>query len=241
MTQIGILGYGEVGKAIHQLYSNKEFSVQIKDLKNTDFKNIEILHVCIPYNNDFLDVVIDEITKSNPLLTIIHTSTLPGTTKRIQDSFTNNYIVHSPVRGDHPRLAESFLSFVKYIGSDTDMGLHLSTEHLNKLNINTKSFQNSFSTELSKLLCSAYYGLCIAWHDVAHNMCKRHSLNFDDVMTCWNTTYNQGYKEMGVTNVQRPVLYPPNKKISGHCVIPNVELLDHLVESSLIQEILKFK
>jgi len=166
---------------------------------------------------------------------------LPGTTKRLQLLSPGKYVVHSPVRGNHPYLYDSLKRFTKYIGSDTDDGIHLALAHFKCLGLNSVSMKNSFSTELAKLLCTTYYGLCITWHQQVKNLCDRHKLNFQEVMTDWNNSYNEGYKQIHMGNVNRPVLYPPGEKIGGHCVIPNAELLSYLTESSLIEEVLKFK
>ncbi len=50
--KIGILGYGEVGQAIAKFYKN----YLVKDLARDDgLDGVEILHVCIPYNKNFID------------------------------------------------------------------------------------------------------------------------------------------------------------------------------------------
>ena len=55
-------------------------------------------------------------------------------------------------------------------------------------------------------------------------LCDEHNLDFMEVMTKYNNTYNEGYTKLGKLNVVRPVLYPTDK-IGGHCVIPNAKLL----------------
>jgi UDP-N-acetyl-D-mannosaminuronate dehydrogenase len=242
MTNVGIVGYGEVGKALEEIYKDTSFEIQIKD-KTRDllFNNITVLNVCLPYDGDFFECVLSYIKANNPVLTIIHSTVLPGTTKKLQSQLQKNYVVHSPIRGNHPDLHTSLKQFIKYIGSDTQEGREHTLTHLNCLGITATCMKNSFSTELAKLLCTSYYGLCIAWHQLAKNLCDRHSLDYEEVMTHWNKTYNEGYKSVDMENVLRPVLTPPGNKIGGHCVIPNAELLSYIVESGLVDEILKFK
>ena len=61
--KIGILGYGEVGRAIAKFYKNPK----IKDLKRDDgLVGVDILNVCIPWSDDFFSIVKDEIKKNNP-------------------------------------------------------------------------------------------------------------------------------------------------------------------------------
>lgn len=242
MVKVGIVGHGEVGQALEILYTNKPFSVIVEDIKKPSKREeVTILNICFPYNDDFLDKVHECIKDFKPLLTIIHSTVLPGTTKRLQSLTPRGFVVHSPVRGNHPYLYDSLKRFVKYIGSDTEDGKFLATAHFKCLDLNSVSMKNSFSTELAKILCTTYYGLCIAWHQQAKDLCDRHNLEFNEVMTDWNNSYNEGYKEIHMENVNRPILYPPGEKIGGHCVIPNAELLSYLTESSLVDEVLKFK
>ena len=242
MIDVGILGYGEIGQALSEFYKDKPFNLKIKDKNSVEqLGELVILNVCIPYNNDFLDIVYEQIQTSKPIITIIHSTVLPGTTKRLQMLSPNKFVIHSPVRGIHPYLYDSLKRFVKYIGSDTEDGYQLAYAHLKFLGFKCERMKSSFATELSKLLCTTYYGVCIAWHDLVKKLCDRHSLEYVNVSTDWNVSYNEGYKELGMSHFTRPVLYPPEGKIGGHCVVPNAELLENLIDSSLIEEVLKFK
>ena len=242
MINVGILGNGEVGQALLELYANRPFAVQIKDKhEDEDFVDITVLNICIPHSDVFFEQVKMCIEKCRPLLTIIHSTVLPGTTKHLQSLFLNRYIVHSPVRGNHPYLYDSLLQFTKYLGSDTEEGKRLAISHFSVLGLKSESMKNSFSTELAKILCTTYYGLCISWHQLAKDLCDQHNLNFHEVMTDWNSSYNHGYKQIHMEHVNRPVLHPPEGKIGGHCIIPNADLLDCLVESDLVKSVLKLK
>src|SRR3989338_4513723 len=70
---IGVLGIGEVGKAISQIFSS-QFKVLKKDSNFDQLKNtkIDVLHVCIPYTNSFINSVISQVEKNRPNLIIIH-------------------------------------------------------------------------------------------------------------------------------------------------------------------------
>lgn len=240
-VNIGILGYGELGKAIKALYKGKPFNVYIQDKDTQQCFNgkLDILNVCIPYDKKFIKTVSDIIEEFKPSLTIIHSTVLPGTTKKIQQHH-KDYVVHSPVRGNHPNLDKALYKFVKYIGSDTYKGYCIANTHLTFLGLQTKRLNDSMSTEMAKILCTSYYGMCIAWHGLVDKLCDRHGLNFSDIITEWNTSYNDGYRNMNEHQFIRPVLYSPKKKITGHCVIPNAKLLSKFTSSPLVKEILKY-
>lgn len=231
-VNIGILGYGEVGKGIACFYPNPK----IKDITRDDgLIGVDILHVCIPFSEKFIEIVKKEIGEINPKLTIIHSTVAPHTTKAIGGA-----VVHSPVRGVHPNLHEGIKTFVKYIGADNEDAGKLAKEHFEGLGIKTKAFENSLTTELGKLLDTTYYGVAIAWHGEMKKICEKEGVDFDKVVTDFNNTYNEGYTELGMSNVVRPVLYPPEGEIGGHCVVPNVEILKKYYKSLGFDLILEY-
>lgn len=232
-NKIGILGYGEVGQAVAKFYKNPK----IKDLNRDDnLKGVEILHICIPWKENFVEIVKKEIKKIKPKLTIIHSTIAPGTTKKI-----GGMIVHSPVRGMHPKLFKGIKTFVKYIGADNKKAGKLAKDHLESLGIKTKVFMPSVTTEIGKLLDTSYYGLCIAWHGEMKKLCDKYGIDFDQAVTDFNQTYNEGYKKLRKPNVIRPVLYPPKDGITGHCIVPNAEILKKYFKSEALNLLLKYK
>jgi hypothetical protein len=229
----GILGFGEIGKAIARFYKNP----RIKDLNRDDgLEGVEILHICIPWSKDFIKIVGEEIRKIKPELTIIHSTVAPGTTKEIGGA-----VAHSPVRGVHPKLYEGIRTFIKYVGVDDEKNGKLAKSHFEKLGIKTKIFMPSVTTELGKILDTTYYGVCIAWHGEMKKICDKFGVNFNDAVTDFNKTYNEGYKKLGKNNVLRPVLLPPELGIGGHCVIPNAEILEDYFKSKAVDLILEYK
>jgi len=237
-AKVGILGFGEVGQAIAKFYKNP----RIKDLNRDDgLKGVEILHVCLPWGNNFVKIVKKEIKRIKPKLTIIHSTVVPGTTKRLGLSLSKAMVVHSPIRGMHPNLYPGIKIFVKYIGADNKKAGELVKRHLESLGIKTKIFYPSITTEIGKLLDTSYYGLCVAWHGEMKKLCDKYGINFEKAVTDFNQTYNEGYKKLGKLNVIRPVLYPPEKGITGHCVTQNAELLKKYFKSKALDLILEYK
>lgn len=230
---VGILGYGETGKAIAKFYHNPK----IKDLNRDDnLKGVEILHICIPYSQKFISIVKKEIKTIRPKLTIINSTVAPGTTKKI-----GGMVVHSPIRGVHPKIYEGLKTFVKYIGCDNKKAGLMAKKHLESLGMKTKVFTPSATTELGKLLDTTYYGLCIAFHGEIKKMCDKYKLDFEKVATDFNQTYNEGYQKLGLKNVIRPVLYPPKPFIGGHCITSNAKILKKHFRSPALDLILKYQ
>jgi hypothetical protein len=231
-TIIGILCYAEVGKPIAKFYKNP----RIKDLKRDDgLKRVKVLHVCIPWNKNFNALVKKEIWEITPKLTIIHSTVAPETTKKI-----GGMIVHSPVRGVHQNLYKGIKTFVKYIGADKKEAAKMAENHLKTIGLRTKIFYPSTTTEIGKILDTTYYGVCITWHGEMKKICDKFGVNFEESVTDFNNTYNEGYKKLGKKNVVRPVLYPPEGGIGGHCVIPNAKILKRYHKILALDLILKY-
>lgn len=236
---IGILGYGEIGKAIAQFYKKP----RIKDLERNDrLEGVEVLHICIPWSNNFVKISRNEIEQINPKLTIIHSTVAPETTKKVISllPIELKMVVHSPIRGIHPYLHEGIKTFVKYIGADEKKAGNLAKNHLDSLEIKTRVFSSSVVTEIGKLLDTSYYGVCIAWHGEMKKICDEHNIDFKEAVTDFNETYNIGYAKLGKSNVVRPVLYPPQNGIGGHCIISNAEILKKCFKSRALDLILKY-
>ncbi|MBI3335769.1 MAG: hypothetical protein HY001_04715 [Candidatus Portnoybacteria bacterium] len=237
-TSIGILGYGEVGQAIAKFYRNP----RIKDLARDDgLRGVDVLHISIPWNETFIGAVEKEIREIKPKLTIIHSTVAVGTTKKLCEALPDELIVHSPVRGVHPHIHEGIKTFVKYVGAENKKAGELAKKHLESIGIKTKVFMPAATTELGKLLDTTYYGLAIAFHGEVKKMCDKWNLDFDEVMTDFNKTYNEGYLKLGKKNVVRPVLYPPEDGIHGHCVIENIEILKRQFPSTAFEFISEYK
>ena len=239
MTQkIGILGYGEIGQAIAKFYKKPS----IKDLdRNDGLKGIKILHICIPYDKNFVKTISKEIKKIKPKLVIIHSTIAPGATKKIIKKTKNKMIIHSPIRGIHPHLYQGIKTFVKYIGAENKKAGEMAKKHLNSLGIKTEAFYPAKTTELGKLFDTTYYALCVAWHGEMKEICDKEKVNFEKVATDFNKTYNEGYKKLKMNHVVRPVLKPPEKFIGGHCLIPNTKILKKYYKSKAFNLILDYQ
>jgi len=227
-NKVGILGYGEVGQAIAKFYDNPK----IKDLKRKDdLTGVEILNVCIPWSNNFVKIVREEIKKIRPKLTIIHSTVALGTTKKI-----GGMVAHSPIRGVHPNLYRGVKTFIKYIGADNKKAGEMAKNHLDRLGIKTKLFYPSATTEALKLWDTTQYGWMIILNKEIKKWCDKKGLDFEAVYMEANKSYNEGYRELGRPEVVRPCLRHMPGKIGGHCLIPNCKLLDSEISKIILNK-----
>lgn len=248
--KVGILGLGEIGSAVQQLNEKHGIAPEASDLKmgvNTLTHGLDILNVCIPWSAYFEEAVMSAYHKYQPTLIIIHSTIPVGITQKLNGNLIKGSateIVHSPVRGVHPKLVEGLEEFVKYIGADSAIAGDRAAFYLHDvLGLKVKQLSSSRASELGKLLDTTYYGLCIAYHDYANSVCEACDVPFEEAMTEFNNSYNYGYPRLGKANVVRPVLYAPeDRKIGGHCVIPNADILTkQFGEDEILNSILRHR
>lgn len=210
-------GLGQVGSALAQVLSKKN-SVYILDLNEGPglIKDLDFLHVCIPYTENFVGIVYDVIEKYKPKYTVIHSTVPVGTTRQIGGN-----VCHSPVRGQHNDLKGSLLKFSKYMGSVNRRTAEAVKRHLEDSRVKVVVCSKPEETELTKLLCLSRYLNDLAFYEAASSLYKRFRVN-RNVMKHWTQTYNEGYKG---TKWVRPELDFPNGKVGGHCVIPVSKML----------------
>ena len=129
--------------------------------------------------------------------------------------------IHSPVIGLHPFLEESIKTFTKYLGGKEAGDV---ADYFRKANIKVYITDKSETTELMKLLSTTKFGLDIEYTKEVKRLCDRYKVPYE-AWTLWNDTYNKGYEKLGYPEYKRPQLIPIMKKIDGHCIIPNLDLL----------------
>ena len=210
-----ILGYGQIGEAIDEVFSqyNPEIHDSFYDLNLPPEGEFDIMHVCFPYSDSFVDEVKRYQKEYKPKYTVIHSTVKPGTSEKLG-------AIHSPVIGRHPYLAESLRTFTKMIAGPQASEV---AEYFMRAGIKVQLFDKAITTEILKLRDTEFYGLCIEYTKDIKRELDRHGLPFEAWMV-YNKIYNEGYKELGYPHYVRPILQPIMKKIGGHCVRPNYEL-----------------
>lgn len=228
----GVLGYGEVGKAIAKFYKNPK----IKDLKRDDgLDGVEVLHICLPWSDKFILISEKEIKKINPKISIIHSTVDLGVTLKLANKF-KGMVVHSPIRGVHPFLYEGVKTFVKYIGADSKKSGDMAKRYLESLGIKTKVLNSSRTSEALKLWDTTQYGWMIILSKEIKKWCDINKVDFEQVYIDANKTYAEGYKKMGRLDVLRPYLKNMPGKIGGHCVLPNCKILKSDISKIILEK-----
>jgi len=212
-----IIGAGEVGKALHRVLLNHH-AIFIRGEEELDFLagfSPEIIHICFPYSDKFVEQVKAYQKQYKPRYTVIH-STVPIGTSKICKAY------HSPIRGVHPNLEGGIITFVKYLAPKSDE----LKEYFEKANIEIKMIDKPENTEALKLWSTTQYKRFIDLEKEMYNWCEERGLDFDVIYTDANKTYNDGYKKLEMDYFVRPILKHMPGDIGGHCVLSNYKLLN---------------
>ncbi len=239
---VGLLGKGEIGSAMGRICEEAGYEVFVREIDYDDLKDkkIEYLHVSIPErdNKKFVKIVSDTINELKPKLTIINSSITPGTTRKIFN-ITKRPIVHSPVLGLHPNLYISIKKYFEKVVSPIDIkSKKLATKHFKELGLKTVFFRKPENSESAKLLDLVYFAWNIVFCKWMNEYSKDNNLDFDEVYTKQNQIYNKGYSKL-LPNTLRPILIPMPGPISGHCTIPDTELIERFYPNRFTKFILK--
>jgi UDP-N-acetyl-D-mannosaminuronate dehydrogenase len=224
--KILVIGLGEVGKPLMELIQER-FDVVGIDINPVEFhEKCDVMHICFPFANNFVDQCVAYINKYQPSLTIINSTVSPGTTRAIYQK-SKVPIAYSPVRGKHAKMKQELLQYVKFIGGIDQEASKRAAEHFQSVGMKTKILSSPEAIEFSKLTETTYFGLLIAWAQDLERCCDKMSLNYDEVASF--------YDEIG---------YLPRVKftpgvIAGHCVMPNIGILKTNFKSDFLDAIEK--
>lgn len=225
-----IIGAGEIGKGLFEvLEGSYKGSLFIRDIEEPQDRqsevSVDILHICFPYFEGFVEAIQKyDVRYGFPRAIVIHSTVPVGTTEKIGEN-----AVHSPVRGKHPRLAEGIRTFVKFFGGTDQCTTQFVEQYFARAGVRTLILSSSRATEMGKLMETTQYGWFIALAKEIKRVCEEQDLNFSEVYTLQNMTYNDGYQRLGMDHFVRPILTPVDGPIGGHCVVENCALMENRI------------
>jgi len=235
-----VAGLGEIGSPILKLISRATIAVgydinkkYMNKNKFNKYQNIDtyFLHVCIPFTKEFITNVVLLSEKFNPEAIIIHSTVSPYTTKKLQDKL-NIPIIYSATRGVHKRMLSDLRRYAKFYSIESNAprknwaSINFS-KLMKKCGVKTKKMSSPLTLELAKIIVdTSYYGWLINYAQLSNMIAIQNKVDYDEM---WSFA-DEIHKFLG----NRPKMYPGF--IGGHCVIPNLELIDYKT-LNLINEI----
>ena len=221
---------GEVGSAFSKLLQREGEPLEGYDIdlkkcfqyscNSTD--QIYFLHICIPFKKfpEFRSSILKYIEDFKPKAIVIHSTVAPKTTQKIQSEVTIP-VFFSPVRGVHSRMIEDMKRYTKFYSVEKKFNKpdveKAYEKKMSNAGIQTKKLSSPITLELAKILTdTSYYGWLIAYAQKTKMIADNYGVDFDEM---WSFS-----DEIQKFLNNRPKLYAG--MIGGHCVLPNLDLLD---------------
>ena len=215
-----VVGLGEIGRPLLEILRGAHDAAG-RDLEDRPFDGVQVLHLCFPYSTDFVAAAARYVSLYEPEVVVVNSTVIPGTTTEIHDK-TGIPAVYSPVRGKHARMTEEMLRYRKFVAGTSAQAVALVDEHFTAAGISTQRMSSPEALELAKLLETTYFGVLVAWAQEMDRFAGAVGADY------WETI--AFLEEIGFLP---PVAFQPGY-IGGHCVMPNLDLLEQVRSSRFI-------
>jgi len=224
-----VIGLGEVGRPLFTILKKQSAGTLGIDLEPVEVSRpVGTMHICFPYLNavQFQSAAVGYIRKYAPKVVVVQSTAIPGTTRAIETE-SGVPCVYSPVRGKHTKMVDELLNYVKFVAGTDAEATHEVQEQFKAAGMKSETMSTPEALELAKLLETTYFGMLIAW---AQEMNR-----FAEVVNADYVEVGRFFKEIAYLP---GVLFQPGY-IGGHCVMPNIGLLQQRFESEFLEVIKK--
>jgi len=218
-----IVGLGEVGRPLLEILGGTHQAAG-RDVEDRAFHGVRILHLCFPFGPDFVSAAQRYVSRYEPEVVVVHSTVVPGTTRAIQQ-VTGTPAVYSPVRGKHVRMTEELRRYRKFVAGTSAAAVTAVADHFTAAGMTTQRMSSFESLELAKLLETTYFGVLVAWAQEMDRFAASAAADYRET-----TGF---FEEIGFFP---PVSFEPGF-IGGHCVMPNLDLLEQVRRSPVIDAI----
>jgi hypothetical protein len=222
-----VVGVGEVGGPLATILESAGPVARL-DIEPRDIAGpIGVMHLCFPFKSrgQFVRAAVEYIERFRPLLTIVNSTVLPGTTRAIAER-SQTRVAYSPVRGKHARMLEDMKRYLKFVAAADAAGGDDAERHFQRAGFRTQRIERPETLELAKLAETTYFGLQIAFAQELNRYASTVGADYEQ-----STSF---FEEVGFLP---PVRYYPGF-IGGHCVVPNLKLLAEIRKAPLFEAIL---
>ncbi|HEY7015612.1 MAG TPA: hypothetical protein VH480_22790 [Streptosporangiaceae bacterium] len=215
-----VVGLGEIGDPLLGILREAHQAAG-RDIEDRPFDGVQVLHLCFPYSSDFVLAASRYVSLYEPRVVVINSTVIPGTTREIHEK-TGVQAVYSPVRGKHTRMTDELRRYRKFVAGTSAQAVALVEDHFSAAGLTTQRMSSPEALELAKLLETSYFGVLVAWAQEMDRFAEAAGADY------WETT---GFFEE--IDFFPPVSFQPGF-IGGHCVMPNLELLEQVRRSPFI-------
>lgn len=215
-----VVGLGEIGQPLLEIL-HEAHDAAGRDIEDRPMDGVRVLHLCFPYSSDFVASATRYVSLYEPEVVVVNSTVIPGTSTEIEEK-SGVPAVYSPVRGKHLQMRDELRHYRKFVAGASAQAVALVEEHFAAAGITTQRMASREALELAKLLETTYFGILIAWAQEVDRFTDAVGADY------WETT--SFFEEI---DFLPPVGFQPGY-IGGHCIMPNLELLEQVRNSPFI-------
>lgn len=218
-TNIGIIGYGIVGRAVE--YGFKEIAeIRYYDKYKTSqpleevIKNSEFIFVCLPTpsNKNGIDLsIMDEniadiakLTDNTDKIIVIKSSVVPGATRNYAKKYPRSKFCFNPEFLTEANYLEDFVNSDRHvIGADDDkISLRVTALYRDRFP-KTPIFRTDLTTaEIVKYMSNCFLAAKVIFANEMYDLCEKLGINYDEVKKMVGADKRIGESHFSVTSVR---------------------------------------
>jgi len=185
-----------------------------------------IMHICLPFSENYFSIVDDYINLFSPMLVLNHTSCPVGTTRKLFE-LTETPIVHCPINGRHPNMVDDIRKYKMFVGALDEETGQRACEYIEWHGLDTYLCSSPEITELSKLASTELIRVNIEFYQRTKKRIKDLGLNWAEFIAFMQELMDKGNVYKRVYQRAGKIDTPFSKK---HCIMSNKELFDKEVK-----------
>lgn len=215
MANIGIIGYGIVGKAVHHAFKDNNVLYYDKYIKSTPLKEVveksEFIFICLPtpFKNDKIDLsIIDEnlkeitkFTDNTNKIIIIKSTVVPGTTIKYSKLYTKTKFCFSPEFLREAHYLEDAINPDRIIIGAEDLNIRKKVVNLFKERFpNVKLFETDSTTaETVKYMANCFLATKVIFANEIYDLCQKLNIDYNKVKEMVMVDKRMGSSHFDVT------------------------------------------
>jgi UDP-N-acetyl-D-mannosaminuronate dehydrogenase len=176
---------------------------------------------------NFVEIVDAYVEKYDPEVILINSSTVPGFVGELAERYGVDRVVHTQVHGKHhgDRMRRDMLRYPKFVATASDEAFAKARDVLVAMGHAPESIVRLSSTlagEMCKLMATTFFGFLIAWSQEIERLSEKCGVSYEELMA---------FTKLATDDFRIDNKFPG--VIGGHCVMPNIAILQEAYPSPL--------
>lgn len=237
--KIGIVGFGHVGGAMHELFKDAIIYDKFKRIgSKEEINTCDATFVCVPTpmmeDGSCDTTAVDEVLAWCESKVIILRSTVRvGYTREMANKLHKNIVFQPEYYGEtvaHPFANLSDRSWLSFGGTREAIDLAIDV-YKNVINSNVRIYQApSDEVELAKYMENAFLATKVIFINEMYDICEKLGLNYNQVREIWTADPRIG--------TSHTFIYKDNRGYGGSCLPKDISALHQLEKENEIDDTL---